>query len=219
MQNRSKTQLKEQILEKNILLARLEIMLYALPDDITVYVNEDGQLVTEPYGVTRNRKTYEHSETSSGRYKQLVSPTGMYNIINRHLTYERQKLEELEADYGKPVRHKDKKLGRYIGMLEWLRAARGTTMLLELQPRWTPRSNDENELYEEAVSLVARTQLADTTLIRDNLSIGQTQANAFMKRLEDEGLVSELRNPAFKRTVFITTKDMDAREAKNHADK
>lgn len=219
MQASDRPQLEKSILEKRILVARLEISLYALLDDFTVYVNDEKQPIAEPYSVTRNRKTYEHSETSSGRYKQFVSPTGMYNVIKRHLSYEKRQLERLEADYGEALQIKDKKLIRHIGILERLRTAKGTTMLLELQPRWIRRSDDEDELYEEAVSLVARTQIADTTLIRDNLSIGQTQANAFMQRLEDEGLVSELSKSALRRSVFITVDDMDAREAKNHANK
>ena len=215
----STTDIGDQILAKRILVVRLEISLYALPDDFTVYVDDEQQPITGPYSVTRNRKAYEHSEASSGRHRQLVSSTGMYNIIKRHLDYERRQLEELEADYGEPVQLKDKKLIRYIGILERLCKSTGTNVLLELQPRWIRRSDDEDDLYEEAVSLVARTQIADVTLIRDNLSIGQTQANTFMQRLEDEGLVSELTNPALKRTVFITVDDMDTREAKKHADK
>ncbi len=212
----NRAELKRCILEKRILLARLEISLYALPDDFTVYVDNEQQPLLEPHRVTRNRKAYE---ASSSRYGQLVGPTGMYNIIKRHMKYETMQLWRLEASHGKPVHIKDKKLTRYAAILSQLRAGRSKNMVLELQPRWLRRSDDEEELYEESVSLVARTQIADTTLIRDNLSIGQTQANVFMKRLEDEGLVSELTNPASNRTVFITVDDMDAREAKNHADK
>ena len=219
MQTDSISQLKDKILEKRILVARFEISLYALLDDFTVYINDEHQPIAVPYSVTRNRKTYEHSEASSGQYKQFVSPTGMYNIIKRHLSYEKRQLEKLEADYGEPLQIKDKKLTRYIGILERLRLAKGTTILLELQPRWIRRSDDDNELYEEAVSLVARTQIADATLIRDNLSIGQSQANRFIQRMEAEGLISELSKSALRRSVFITVDDMDVREAKNHADK
>ncbi len=213
------TDIGNQILAKRILVAKFEIMLYALPDDFTVYVDDEQQPITGPYSVTRNRKAYEHSEASSGRYRQLVSSTGMYNIIKRHLSYEKRQLEKLEADYGEPLQIKDKKLTRYIGILERLRLAKGTATLLELQPRWIRRSDDDNELYEEAVSLVARTQIADATLIRDNLSIGQSQANRFIQRMEAEGLISELSKSALRRSVFITVDDMDVREAKNHADK
>ena len=219
MQASDRPQPEKSILEKRTLVARLEISLYALLDDFTVYVNDEQQLITEPYIVTRNRKTHEHSEASNGRYKQFVSPTGMYNIIKRHLSYEKRQLEKLEADYGEPLQIKDEKLTRYIGILERLRIAKGTTILLELQPRWVRRSDDEDELYEEAVSLVARTQIADATLIRDNLSIGQTQANRFTQRMEAEGLIGELSKSALRRSVFITVDDMDVREAKNHADK
>lgn len=219
MQADNRPQLEKSILEKRILVARFEISLYALLDDFTVYVDDEQQPIAEPYSVTRDRKTYEHSEASSGRYNQLVSPTGMYNIIKRHLNYERRQLEELEADYGESLQLKDKKLIRYIGILERLRIAKGSTILLELQPRWIRRSDDEDELYEEAVSLVARTQIADVTLIRDNLSIGHTQAGAFVQRMEIEEIVSELSKSALRRRVFITVDDMDARESKNHANK
>ena len=216
MSSSNRAELKRYILEKRILLARLEISLYALPDDFTVYVDNEQQPLLEPHRVTRNRKAYE---ASSSRYGQLVSPTKMYNIIKRHMKYETMQLWRLEASHGKPVHIKDNKLTRYAVILGQLRVGRGKNMVLELQPRWVRRSDDEDELYEEAVSLVARTQIADATLIRDNLSIGQTQANAFMQRLEDEGLVSELSKSAHRRSVYITVDDMDTREAIKHADK
>lgn len=212
----NRAELKRCILEKRILLARLEISLYALPDDFTVYVDNEQQPLLEPHRVTRNRKAYE---ASSSRYGQLVGPTGMYNIIKRHMKYETMQLWRLEASHGKPVHIKDEKLTRYTVILSQLRVGRGKNMVLELQPRWVRRTNDEDELYEEAVSLVARTQIADVTLIRDNLSIGYTQADAFMKRMEADGLVSELSKSALTRSVFITAKDMDARETKSYADK
>ncbi len=219
MEADSRSQIKSNVLEKRILVVRLEIALYALPDDVMVYVDDSGQRITEPYMVTRSRRAYEYSSASRERYRQLLSSTGVYNIIKRHLHYERQQLEALEADYGEPVQFKDKKLTRYTRIWEALRKSTGPNILLELQPRYARRSNNEDELYEEAVSLVARTQIADVTLIRDNLSIGQTQAGIFMQRMEAEGLVSELSKPALKRTVFITIDDMNAREAEKHADK
>lgn len=92
-------------------------------------------------------------------------------------------------------------------------------MLFNLQPRWTPRTNDEDELYDEAVSLVARTQIADTTFIRDQLSIGNTQAEAIVRRLEDEGLVGKLDNDALKRAILVSVDESYERKVKSNADK
>lgn len=220
MQTDNHSQHIDKILAGRTLVAKLEIMLYALPDDFVVYVDDSGQFLDKNYfRVTRSRRAYENSEDSRKRYKRLVSPTEMYNIIKRHLEYERRQLDELEESSDKPVQVKDKNLKKLTVILERLRSKSEATILLELQPRWLSRSNNEEELYEEAISLVARTQVADTTLIRDNLTIGQTLADKLMQRLEDEGLVGTLGNNALRRTVFITVEDMQRREAEKHADK
>lgn len=210
------SELKKHILEKRILLARLEISLYALPDNFTVYIDNEQHLLATPHKVTRNKKSYE---ASSDRYKQLVSSTGMYEIIKRHIKYETMQLWRTEARYGKPAHTKDKKLIQYTAMLRQLRVGDGKNIILELQPRWAPRSYDEEDLYEEAISLVARTQIADVTLIRDNLSIGQALADKIMRRLEDDGLVSTLSGKTLRRTVFITVDDMKSREERKRANK
>ena len=210
------SELKKYILEKRILLARLEISLYALPDDFTVYIDSEQRPLTKPHRVTRNRKSYE---ASSDQYKQLVDPTGMYSVIKKHIKYETMQLWKAEAKYGKPVYIKDRKLTRYTAILGQLRVGRSKNIILELQPRWVPRSYDEEDLYEEAVSLVARTQIADVTLIRDNLSIGQTLADKLMRRLEDEGLVSTLSDKGSRRAVFVTVDDMKNREERKRANK
>lgn len=219
MQTGNHSQSIDKVLAGRTLVAKLEIMLYALPDYFAVYVDGDGQPLEKAYMVTRSRRAYENSEDSRKRYKRLVSPTEMYNIIKKHLEYERQQLDELEESSDKPVQIKDENLKKLTVILERLRSKSETTILLELQPRWLSRSNDEEELYEEAMSLVARTQVADTTLIRDNLTIGQTLADKLMQRLEDEDLVSTLGDNALRRTVFITVDDMQKREATKHADK
>ncbi|GEM_PF-5090851 len=218
MQSDDLSQLKSKVLAARILVVKFEIMLYALPDDFIVYVDDNERPAAESYAVTRSRKAYELTGNSK-RYARLVSPTEMYNIIKKHLNYETQQLEELEKSSNGLVQVKDKKLTRLTTLLEQLRKHTGANTLLELQPRYTRRSDDEEELYEEAVSLVARTQIADVTLIRDNLSIGHTQAEKLMQRLEGEELVSRLQNGALKRTVLVTVDDMDEREARRNADK
>lgn len=210
-------QLRDKILENRILTTRLEIMLYALPDDFIVVVDDDMHPLVEPYKVTRSRRAYEYSEKSRERYKWFVSPTEMYSIIRQHLEYSKLHLKKLEESYGGPIEIKDKSLAKLTVLLKSLRECKGATVMLELQPRYMWRSNDEEELYEEAMSLVARTQIADVTLIRDNLSIGQTLADKLMRRLEDEGLVSTLSEGALRRTVFVTVEDMQKREDERHA--
>lgn len=218
MQADSRSQFKKNVLESRILVARLEIMLYALPDDFIVYVDDSEQLVAKSYKVTRSRRAYEYSDDSMRRYRRLVSPTEMYNIIKRHLDYERRRLEERDDTSGL-VKIKDEKLTRLTVLLEQLRSPTGATILLELQPRYARRTDDKEELYEEAISLVARTQIADVTLIRDNLTIGHALAEMLMERLEGEGLVSRLDNNALKRMVLITVEDMQKREVKKYANK
>lgn len=219
MQANDRSQFADKILADRTLVAKFEIMLYALPDDFVVYVDDSGQFLDKShFTVTRSRRAYEFSDSARNRYRQLISPTEMYSIIKRHLEYERNQLKSLEASSDGSVRIEDKTLKRFRAILKGLRRP-SATLLLELQPRWSRRSNDENELYEEAVSLVARTQVADVTLIRDNLTIGHALATKFMKRLEDEGLVSALSEGALRRTVLITVEDMQKREAAKYADK
>jgi DNA segregation ATPase FtsK/SpoIIIE-like protein len=220
MQADDHPQFADKILAGRTLVAKFEIMLYALPDDFVVYVDSSGQsLGKNHFTVTRSRRAYESSDNARRRYVQLISPSEMYDIIKRHLEYEKGRLKSLEDSSDESVHVKDKKLRQLTVTLEELRKASGTTLLLELQPRWSRRSDDENELYEEAVSLVARTRVADVTLIRDNLTIGHALAAKLMKRLEDEGLVSVLSEGALRRTVLITVEDMQNREAVKHADK
>lgn len=208
------------ILKYRTLVAKFEIMLYALPDDFVVYVDDNGQFLDKDYfTVTRSRRAYEFSDNAKKRYRRLVSPMEMYNIIKRHLEYEKDRLKSLEGSCNEPVQIKDKKLKRLTVILEQLREARSPGLLRELQPQWLRRSDNEEELYEEAVSLVARTQVADVTLIHDNLTIGQALASKLMQRLEDEGLVSTLSDRALRRTVFITVEDMQEREVAKHAAK
>lgn len=217
MQVRDPKQLKEDILKNRMLVLRLEITLYAMPDDFLVYVDEGTLPITRPYRATRNRRAYEYSDESRKRYERLIGHTEMYNILKRHLSYEKDLLKKLESDYGKPIQFKDKKLTNWTQILEDLQRPRGPKTLLELQPRSTRRSDSEEDLYEEALSLVARTQIADVTLIRDNLSIGHTQAERLMCRLEDAGLVSRLDGGAHKRTVFVTIDDIDTNKVRNNA--
>lgn len=189
-------------------------MLYALPDDFIVYVDPVGKQTVNSYKVTRSRKMFSTSSDPE-RYRQLISPTEMYNIIKHHLEYERKALKSLGDNHNDTEQSsKDRlsELKRMTRILEDLKRPETRLQTLHrLQPRWTPRSDKEDDLYDEAVSFVARTQIADVTSIRDQLSIGSSHAESIVQRLEDEGLVSTLNNNALKRRVLITIDDLRKR--------
>ena len=67
--------------------------------------------------------------------------------------------------------------------------------------------------------MVARTRIADTTFIRDQLSIGNAQSEAIVRQLEDEGLVGRLSNGALKRAVLVSVDESYERKVKSNADK
>jgi DNA segregation ATPase FtsK/SpoIIIE-like protein len=108
----------------------------------------------------------------------------------RHLEYERERLKGFNIDITNLSDEHIEQAAKVLKAVQDPHSRRQT--LFNLQPRWTARTNDENELYDEAVSLVARTGIADTTFIRDQLSIGNSMAETIIQRLEDEGLVSRL---------------------------
>ena len=205
------TESLRQALECKLLTIKFEVMLYSLPDDFTVYIDRDGKQLEEPYRVTRNRKHYETS-SSPARYSELIRPAEMHSVIRRHLEYERERLKGYDTD---TFRLSNERIEQAVKILEAIQDARSRRQtLFRLEPRWTPRTNDEDELYDEAVSLVARTQIADTTFIRDQLSIGNSQAEAIVRRLEDEELVGRLSNGALKRTVLVSVDESRERKVK-----
>ena len=210
------TELLRQVLDCKLCTIRFEVMLYSLPDDFTVYIDYDGKQLKKPYRVSRNRKQYELS-SSSMRYGELVRPAEMYNVIKRHFEYECERLKGFDIDTDKLSNERIEQAARILEAVQDFRSRRQS--LFNLQPRWTPRTNDDDELYDEAVSLVARTQIADTTFIRDQLSIGNSQAEAIARRLEDEGLVSRLSNGALKRAVLVSVDESYERKVKSNADK
>ncbi len=210
------TELLRQALECKLLTIKFEVMLYSLPDDFTVYIDRNGKQLDEPYRVTRNRKQYELS-SSPTRYSELIRPAEMYNVIRRHFEYERERLKGFDIDTGKLSNERIEQATKILKAVQDPRSRRQT--LFNLQPRWTPRTNDEDELYDEAVSLVARTQIADTTFIRDQLSISNTQAEAIVWRLEDEELVGRLSSSALKRVVLVSVDESYERKVKSNADK
>ncbi|NCU38350.1 hypothetical protein EOL96_04825 [Candidatus Saccharibacteria bacterium] len=195
------TELLRQALECKLLTIKFEVFLYNLPDDFTVYIGHDNKQLEKPYRTTRNRKHYETS-SDPARYGKLLRPTEMYYVIKRHLEYERKHLKEFDIDMPSLSDERIKQAAKVLKAVQDPRSRRQT--LFNLQPRWTARTNDEDELYDEAVSLIARTGIADTTFIRDQLSIGNSQAEAIVRRLEDEELVSRLSNGALKRTVLVS---------------
>lgn len=210
------TELLRQALECKLLTIRFEVMLYSLPDDFTVYIDRNGKQLDEPYRVTRNRKHYELS-SSPTRYSELIRPAEMYNVIRRHLEYERERLKGFDIDTGKLSNERIEQATKILEAVQDSHSRRQT--LFNLQPRWTSRTKDEDELYDEAVSLVARTRIADTTFIRDQLSIGNAQAEAIVQRLEDEKLVGRLSNRALKRTVLVSVDESYERKVKSNAGK
>ncbi|MFZ1243235.1 hypothetical protein EOM33_06250 [Candidatus Saccharibacteria bacterium] len=210
------TELLRQVLDCKLYTIRFEVMLYSLPDDFTVYIDYDGKQLKKPYRVTRNRKQYELS-SSPTRYSKLIRPAEMHNVIRRHLDYECERLKGFDIDTDKLSNGRIEQAAKVLEVVQDPRSRRQT--LFNLQPRWTPRTNDNDELYDEAVSLVARTQIADTTFIRDQLSIGNSQAEAIVRRLEDEGLVGRLGNGALKRAVLVSIDESYERKVKSNANK
>lgn len=213
---------ENKIIDRKILITKFEIMLYALPDDFIVYVEPGGTQPSSSYKVTRSKKMFDTSSDPE-RYRKLVSPIEMYNIIKHHLGYEIDALKSLENSNNyteQPSKDRFTELEKMTRILEDLKRPETRLQTLHrLQPRWTPRSDKEDDLYDEAVSFVARTQIADVTSIRDQLSIGSAQAESIVQRLEDEGLVGTLKNGSLKRRVFITTDDIHKRERQRDADK
>ncbi len=210
------TELLRQALDCKLYTIRFEVMLYSLPDDFTVYIDRDGRQLKKPRRVTRNRKQYELS-SSPTRYSELIRPAEMYSVIKRHLEYERERLKRFDIDTDKLSNERIEQTVKILEAVQDPRSRRQT--LFNLQPRWTPRTNDKDELYDEAVSLVARTQIADTTFIRDQLSIGNAQAEAIVQRLEDEKLLGGLSNGALKRAVLVSVDEPYERKVKSNADK
>lgn len=210
------TELLRQALDCKLHTIRLEVMLYSLPDDFTVYIDHEGKQLKKPRRLTRNRKQYELS-SSPIRYSELIRPAEMYSVIKRHLEYERERLNGFDIDIAKLSNERIEQAAKILRAVQDPRSRRQT--LFNLQPRWTSRTTDEDELYDEAVSLVARTQIADTTFIRDQLSIGNAQAEAIVQRLEDEKLVGGLSNGALKRAVLVSVDESYERKVKSNADK
>ena len=205
------TESLRQALDCKLHTIKLEVMLYSLPDYFTVHIDRDGKQLEKSRLVTRNRKQYELASGST-RYSELIRPTGMYYVIKRHLEYERERLNGFDIDTAKLSNERIEQAVKILKAVQDPRSRRQT--LFDLQPRWTSRTTDEDELYDEAVSLVARTQIADTTFIRDQLSIGNAQAEAIVQQLEDEKLVGGLSNGALKRAVLVSVDESYERKVK-----
>lgn len=75
-------------------------------------------------------------------------------------------------------------------------------VLHRMRPRYTQTQSTDDDLYEEAVSIIARTQIASTSYLQHHLSIGYTKATMIMKRLEDNGIVGS-GDGISKRTILI----------------
>lgn len=75
-------------------------------------------------------------------------------------------------------------------------------ILHRMRPRYTQTQDTDDDLYDEAVSIIARTQIASTSYLQHHLSIGYTKAAMIMKRLEDNGIVGS-GDGISKRTILI----------------
>lgn len=75
-------------------------------------------------------------------------------------------------------------------------------VLHRMRPRYTPTQTTDEDLYDEAVSMIARTQIASTSYLQHHLSIGYTKATMIMKRLEDNGIIGS-GDGIHKRPIFI----------------
>ena len=95
---------------------------------------------------------------------------------------ELDRLEKILAELDDPLRRED--------------------ILHRMRPRYTQTQNTDDDLYEEAVSIIARTQIASTSYLQHHLSIGYTKATMIMKRLEDNGIVGS-GDGISKRTILI----------------
>ncbi len=74
--------------------------------------------------------------------------------------------------------------------------------LHRMRPRYTQTQENDDDLYEEALSIIARTQIASTSFLQHHLSTGYTKASMLMNRLEDNGIISG-GDGINKRTVLI----------------
>lgn len=74
--------------------------------------------------------------------------------------------------------------------------------LHRMRPRFTQTQDNDDDLYEEALSMIARTQIASTSFLQHHLSIGYTKASMVMSRLEDNGIISG-GDGVNKRMIFI----------------
>ena len=64
------------------------------------------------------------------------------------------------------------------------------------------KSNGSDDLYDQAVALVARERKASTSFIQRHLKIGYNRAATIIEKMESEGVVSSA-NHVGKREVLI----------------
>jgi S-DNA-T family DNA segregation ATPase FtsK/SpoIIIE len=65
-----------------------------------------------------------------------------------------------------------------------------------------PGQSSGDELYDQAVAIVARDKKASTSYIQRRLSIGYNRAATLIERMEEQGVISSA-NHAGKREVLI----------------
>ena len=66
----------------------------------------------------------------------------------------------------------------------------------------SPQKSEGNELYDQAVALVAREGKASTSFVQRHLQIGYNRAARIVEQMEKEGVVSAA-NHVGKRTVLV----------------
>ena len=74
--------------------------------------------------------------------------------------------------------------------------------LHRMRPRFTQTQENDDDLYKEALSMIAITQIASTSFLQHHLSTGYTKASMLMNRLEDDGIISG-GDGINKRIIFI----------------
>ncbi len=74
-------------------------------------------------------------------------------------------------------------------------------------------SEDDNDLYEQAVKVVLRDKKCSTSYIQRRLQVGYNKAASLVERMEKEGLVGQANN-AGKREILVYSRDLRFTESR-----
>ncbi len=75
-------------------------------------------------------------------------------------------------------------------------------------------SDDDNDLYEQAVKVVLRDKKCSTSYIQRRLQVGYNKAASLVERMEKEGLVGQANN-AGKREILVYSRDLRFTESRD----